>query len=421
MNYTRAALFIIGTELTRGVISDRHGRLVSSQLTQLGYRVERIIILPDDGTVANHLRECVKTCDVVLVTGGLGPTSDDRTRSIVADLAGVELVRDPLAFEALYQRMGERIWGANEQQTMIPEGFEVIPNPNGTACGFRGFVRVDEREVLVVALPGPPREMDPMFFNHVRPLLGELSGHDDFERSDYSTYLLAESKLEELCRSVAVEGLEWGTRFQEQTISLYIAGGNREKRTAMVEKLRSLVGPLLIVDGDVQPVELLIRELKERGQSIATAESITAGLVSKLLTDQSGSSAWYWGGVNVYANEAKTRLLGVKEETLSTFGAVSVECAAEMAEGMLNQSSAEWALSVTGIAGPGGGSEEKPVGTVCFGFASRTRETQSVQMLLSAYSRDIMRRRAATVAFLLGTLYIQGGRLLDTVKKWQYS
>jgi nicotinamide-nucleotide amidase len=421
MNYTRAALFIIGTELTRGVISDRHGRLISSQLTQLGYRVERIIILPDDGSVSVLLKECVKTCDVLLVTGGLGPTSDDRTRSIVADLAGVELIRHPLAFEALYKRRGERIWGANEQQTMIPEGFEVIPNPNGTACGFRGFIRVDEREVLVVALPGPPREMDRMFFDHVRPLLGELSGHNDFERSDYSTYLLGESKLEELCRSVASEGLEWGTRFQEQTISLYIAGGDQEKRTAMVERLRSLVGPLLIVDGDVQPVEMLIKELKERGQSIATAESVTGGLVSKLLTDQSGSSAWYWGGVNTYAYEAKVRLLGVKEETLATFGAVSTECAKEMAEGILRQSSADWALSVTGIAGPSGGSEEKPVGTVCFGFASRTLETQSVQVHLSSHSRDIIRRRAATVAFLLAARYIQGGCLLDTVKKWQYS
>ncbi|NLZ76716.1 MAG: nicotinamide-nucleotide amidohydrolase family protein [Spirochaetales bacterium] len=421
MNYTRAALFIIGTELTRGVISDRNGRLLGSQLTQLGYRVERIILLPDDGSVADHLKECVNTCDVVLVTGGLGPTSDDRTRSIIADLAGVDLVRDSLAFEALYRRMGERIRGANEQQTMIPEGFEMIPNPNGTACGFRGFVRVEDRDVLVVALPGPPREMDRMFFDSVRPLLGELSGHDDFERSDYSTYLLAESKLEELCRSVAADGLEWGTRFQEQTISLYIAGGNQEKRTAMVERLRSLVGPLLIVDGDVQPVELLIGELKERGESIATAESISAGLVSKLLTDQSGSSAWYWGGVNAYANEAKVRLLGVKEETIAGFGAVSVQCAAEMAEGMLRQSSADWALSVTGIAGPSGGSEEKPVGTVCFGFASRTRSTQSVQVRLTAHSRDIIRRRAATVAFLLAARYMQGGRLLDTVKKWQYS
>ena len=166
---------------------------------------------------------------------------------------------------------------------------------------------------------------------------------------------------------------------------------------------------------------MLIKELKERGQSIATAESVTGGLVSKLLTDQSGSSAWYWGGVNTYAYEAKVRLLGVKEETLATFGAVSTECAKEMAEGILRQSSADWALSVTGIAGPSGGSEEKPVGTVCFGFASRTLETQSVQVHLSSHSRDIIRRRAATVAFLLAARYIQGGCLLDTVKKWQYS
>ena len=421
MNYTRAALFIIGTELTRGVISDRHGRLISSQLTQLGYRVERIIILPDDGSVANHLKECIKTCDVLLLTGGLGPTSDDLTRSIVADLAQVELVRHPEAFDSLYARLGERIWGANEQQAMIPSGFDVIPNPNGTACGFRGFVRVGEREVFVAAMPGPPREMDPMFYDYVRPLLGELSGHNDFERSDYSTFLIAESKLEELCRSVSFNGLEWGTRFQEHSISLYIAGGNQEERTAMVEKLRAIVGPSLVVDGDVQPVDLLVGVLQERNETIATAESCTSGLIAKLLTDQSGSSAWYWGGVNSYANEAKTNLLRVSEELIETYGAVSSEVALAMAEGVLNQSSADWALSVTGIAGPSGGSEEKPVGTVCFGFASRKFDSQSVQVNLTAYSRDIIRRRSATVAFLLAQRYINGERLLDTVAKWQYS
>jgi nicotinamide-nucleotide amidase len=420
MTYISAALFIIGTELTRGVIADKHCQLVSSNITQLGYRVDRIVLVPDDGTIGSVLKDCVDNCDLVIITGGLGPTSDDMTRSIVASLAQVPLVRDQKMFEILYDRIGERIWGANERQTMIPQGFEPLPNPFGTAAGFRGFIPVGEREIACVAMPGPPREMHPMFFDQVLPWLADLIGHDDFARSEYSTFLIPEAKLEELCAQASFENLRWGTRFQDLKISLYLVGGDDHGRNAMADKLRSLVGSCLIVDGDRQPVDLLTEELERRNETISTAESCTSGYIAKLLTDQSGSSAWFYGGVVTYANEAKTQLAGVSPQTLEMHGAVSEACVLEMAEGILHRSHSDWSLAVSGIAGPTGGSEDKPVGTVWFGFSSKRRSSSAVRLQLTSYGRESVRRKASVVALLLAREYIKGACLLDTVKKWQY-
>ena len=420
MLYQTASLFVIGTELTRGVIADKHCQVVSSQLTQLGYRVERMVVVPDDGTIESELRSCLESCDVVILTGGLGPTSDDLTRSIVATLAKVPLVRDQSAFDALYVRLGERIWGANEQQAMIPSGFVSIPNPHGSAAGFKGFIPVGERSVACVAMPGPPREMDPMFFDIVLPWLAQLIGHNDFSRTEYSTFLLAEAKLEELCREVASEGIQWGTRFQDLKISLYLVGGVEQRRAEMAQRLRSLVGPSLVSDGDVMPATLLTDLLKAKAATISCAESCTSGYVAKLLTDESGSSAWFWGGAATYSNEAKMKMLGVRQSTLLCFGAVSGECASEMAEGILALSGTDYALSITGIAGPGGGSAEKPVGMVWLGFAAKSMPTQVVKLQFTSWGRVSVRRKASVAALILASKYINGDALLDTVRKWQY-
>jgi nicotinamide-nucleotide amidase len=379
-----------------------------------------MVLVPDDGTIGDVLRDCIDNCDLVVMTGGLGPTSDDMTRTIVANLAKVPLVRDREAFDTLHARIGERIWGANEQQTMIPQGFELIPNPLGTAPGFKGFIPNGERQIACVAMPGPPREMNPMFFDQVIPWLAQLIGHDDFSRSEYSTFLIPESKLEELCKSISFNGMQWGTRFQDLKISLYLVDGSEADRTEMANRLRSLVGACLVVDGDVQPTTLLTTLLEERGETISTAESCTSGYIAKLLTDQPGSSAWFWGGVASYANEAKKQLLGVRSETLEQEGAVSEACVLEMAEGMRRTSGSDWSLSVSGIAGPDGGTPEKPVGTVWFGFASKTRESTAVKVHIASYGRDSVRRRASVMALILATQYIKGACLLDTVKKWQY-
>ncbi|MDD3902787.1 MAG: nicotinamide-nucleotide amidohydrolase family protein [Sphaerochaeta sp.] len=420
MLYKSASLFIIGTELTRGVIADKHCQVISSQLTQLGYRIDRMVLVPDDGTIESVLKDCIDNCDVVVLTGGLGPTSDDLTRSIVSSIAKVPLVRDQQSFDTLYKRIGERIWGANEQQAMIPLGFEAVPNPNGTAPGFRGFIPDGDRSIACVAMPGPPREMDPMFYNDMLPWLAQLIGHDDFSRNEYSTFLLAEAKLEELCKSVAQDDVQWGTRFQDLKISLYLVGGDEEKRERMAQRLRALVGPFLVIDGDVMPVELLTDVLKKEKLTISCAESCTAGYVSKLLTDESGSSSWFWGGAATYSNEAKKAILGVSEETLQVYGAVSGECVLQMAEGMNRLSGTDYSFSISGIAGPSGGTDDKPVGTVWFGFAGKGKRSQAVKVQLTTWGRVSVRRKASVIALILASRYIKGDALLDTVGKWQY-
>lgn len=407
-------LIIIGTELSRGIIADQHCQLVSRELTHLGYHMRKMVIIPDDGTIVPVLREAVAESDVVIVTGGLGPTSDDMTRSAIAQVSGVPLVRNERCFETLYKRIGERIWGANEKQVMLPESFDILPNPNGTAEGFYG--RSDE--VLIIALPGPPREMRPMFYDYVLPLLAKEIGHDGIEREEYSTFLMAEAKLEELTEEADSE-LDWGTRFQDYRISLYVSKGDSEKRKRAIARLRELCGSELVASGDVTALDSLSTYLLERKLTIGTAESCTGGLCSMLLTSRPGSSAYFMGGVASYDNSVKERVLGVRKSTLEEKGAVSLETAREMAEGALELLSTDCALSITGVAGPAC-SDEKPVGLVCFGLAAKNRETECVRLRFTSSSRELIRRRSAVAAFILMKEFLEGKDLVDMVTHWTY-
>lgn len=418
--FISASLIIIGTELSQGIITDKHGQLVASELTSLGYRMDRMVIVPDDGTIGTVIRHCMEETDVILCTGGLGPTSDDMTRQLIAEAAGVPLVRNETAWQEIYARMGERIHGANSRQAMMPAGFDHIPNPLGTAPGFRGMMKLNGRTIACAAMPGPPREMHEMFFTHVLPWLGELRGHTETSRDEYSTFLIPESKLEELCSHHAQEGVQWGTRFEDMKITLYLSGCTEIERNQLITDLEQEVGLGRVVIGNLQPTDLLTRYLDDHNKTISCAESCTSGLFSKLLTDRPGSSAWFWGGVISYDNDAKQRILGVKKETLELYGAVSEACVGEMAEGVLRISETDYAVSISGIAGPEGGSNEKPVGYVCFGFAGRNRITETVALKFSTYGRDSVRRKAASAAAILGTAYVNGLDVLDMAGNWQY-
>ena len=232
MNNTTASLIVIGSELTRGIIADKHGQLVSRELTKLGYHMNEIIAIPDDGTIEAVLLSVIKHNDVIIITGGLGPTSDDMTRLTISHVAGKALVKNEEAYQRLYKRVGERIHGANEKQSYFPEGFETILNPNGTAEGFYG--KADN--TLIICLPGPPREMEPMFREFVLPYLAHLNGHEEKPRFEYSTFLIAEAKLEDLTKEVDSE-INWGTRFQDYRISLY-AEGDEKKVNSAIKRLQ---------------------------------------------------------------------------------------------------------------------------------------------------------------------------------------
>ena len=423
--YASVSAFIIGTEITRGIIADKHGQLVSRELTTLGYHVNRVTIVPDDGSIAPLLRECVKHTDIVILTGGLGPTSDDMTRQVVADLAGVPLVQDEAAYQHLYDRIGERINGANRRQVMFPEGFRVIENPKGTAPGFAGEIPVtdatgDTKFVRCYAMPGPPVEMHEMFYHRILPELARLTGHEGIGRDEFSCFLTPESRLEEVSHECDSDDIAWGTRVQEHRISLYLNGADEESRRDMARRIGEKLGTGLLMDGDVEVPDLLADLLESKGMTLSCAESCTGGLLSKLMTDRDGSSAWFWGSVVSYANEAKQKLLGVPKKTLEDQGAVSLETVKSMAEQMLRISGTDLAISVSGIAGPAGGTVEKPVGTVCFGFAGNGRETSAVRLQITSFGRASVRRRAAITAILLGYFFVNGADLLDIVETWQY-
>ena len=399
---TRASLVVIGSELTRGIIQDKHTILVSRELTHIGIHFSESVVIPDDGTIREVLGALIRNNDIVLVTGGLGPTTDDMTRSAIAEAGGKRLVRHEGAWNHLLETLKDRAYGANEKQAYIPEGFTLIPNPNGTAPGFYGMVD----KTLIVSMPGPPREMEPMFRSSVLPILMRHIGAKEEERDEYSTFLISEAKLEELTKE-ADSTLDWGTRFQDYRISLYVSGGDRERRTKAIDKLKALTGEGRIVEGDCTALNLLVEELKRRGETIALAESCTGGLAAANLTSLPGSSSYMLGSVTSYAYSVKEKVLGVRKETIEKYGAVSDECAMEMAEGVRRELGSDWAFSITGVAGPDK-SEGKEVGTVYFGFSGKGRETQSASIHLFSFGRESIRRRSTAAAFILLRLYMEG-------------
>ena len=408
-----AALIIIGTELTRGIIQDKHGPLVSRELTSLGVHMTQIVALPDDGSIEKVIAFLIKNNDIVLITGGLGPTADDMTRDVIAHAAGVALEKREECWEHLVERLGDRAYGANEKQAFIPKGFEVIPNLNGTAPGFYGY----GGNTLIVSLPGPPREMSPMFYDTVLPLIRKKLDKKEDVRLEYSSFITAEAKLEELCEE-ADPNLEWATRFQDYRISLYLSGGSDAQKVAAIKKIQDWVGMHRLVEGDREALDILIDTLLDRGATIGCAESCTGGLAASLLTSKSGSSRYMLGSITSYAPSVKMNVLGVDHSVVENQGVVSYECAREMAEGARRVLDSDYAFSVTGVAGPDK-SEGKDVGTLYFGFAGRDRCSTSVLVKLNSWGRESIRRRASVIAFILMNAFILGEDVSAIVDSWQ--
>ncbi|MCF7944908.1 MAG: CinA family nicotinamide mononucleotide deamidase-related protein [Spirochaetia bacterium] len=427
MKLKKYALCIIGTELTKGIIQDSHAKLLSSSLDILGISISRIVIIPDDGSISTVLRELLGQADGILCTGGLGPTSDDITRDSIAELAGVKLQVNEEAKKGLEQLIQRPVGqtDANYRQILIPEGFSVLPNPLGTAPGFFGEIQ----RVSLFCLPGPPREMERMLSMEVIPRIKEkiratAADHSAFleqlETLEASSFMIPESKLEELCSTCSVPGVVWGTRIQEMSISLYLRGGSRHDREKMLENLQRHTGKELVRTGSEGVAERLVALCQEKHIQLTFAESCTGGFLGKLVTDVPGSSSVLWGSFVSYANTAKQKMLQVSGETIQRYGAVSAETAKEMAEGALRNAEADISCAVTGIAGPGGGTLEKPVGTVWFALAGRDRQTIAVKWQFSYPRRDLIRKRTASAALLMCEAFINRVEVLDRVKKWQY-
>jgi nicotinamide-nucleotide amidase len=413
-----AVIISAGTELTEGIIQDAHVRYIASELTSLGFVVQRGVQVPDDRALFRaELARAVADACLVIITGGLGPTSDDLTREIVAEAAGVPLDFHQEAWDALVARFaGRPVSEANRKQALAPRGFALVPNLNGTAPGFHGALG----QSLVVSLPGPPSELRPMFSRGVLPIVAERFGVGAEAEVLWGTALMVpESSLEEALRTGSAPGtpVRWGTRVDEDRIVFSLRGGRAEERAALLDSLAQRLGPVRIRAGETRPAQLLTDALLTRNERISVAESCTGGLIAKYITDLPGSSRVFWGGFLAYSNEAKRRLLGVSELELAEHGAVSEQVVREMAQGAVKVSGAEAGLSVSGIAGPEGGTPEKPVGTIWLGVARQDGRCEARVFRFSG-SRDMIRRRSAVAGMLFAEACLLDRDFLDTSAKW---
>lgn len=364
-----------GTELLLGSTANTHGTWMGQELVKLGLRVQRQMTVPDGQAILDSLRETSSRSDVVLVTGGLGPTSDDITREALAEVLDVEMIEDEEALRSLrdfFKKRKKPMVDANLKQAQNLVGADILPNNNGTAPGIYAPPHLGgEPKCAVFLLPGPPRELYPMFHDEVVPRLKALAGVDEIDNVRELKFVgIGESDFhEQLDDELAkINGLEVGYCARLGEVDLRLIGSDTviaQGRDLTVDKFKEF----LISEDGSSLESVVVRELTKLGKTVTTAESCTGGLVASRLTDVAGASAVFTHGFVSYSNRAKTRLIGVSKETLAAHGAVSEEVAGEMAEGARQASGSDYGISITGIAGPAGGSENKPVGTVCFGIA----------------------------------------------------
>ena len=368
-----ACIVSTGEEVLRGELVDSNSAEIARQLGEAGFDIQLMLTAGDRRADLDFvLRTSLTRADWVFMTGGLGPTEDDLTAEVVAQLAGVALEFDLPSWQHIERRFAEfgiPLTDNNRKQALFPAGARILENPNGTAPGFVATLRLADADKHVVALPGPPREMQPM-------LRGLLAGLPQARKPTHSfiRFLgIGESSLADVMRPWAeAQGLELGYRaiFPELELKLYDASA------AQIDALRRFVlerfADVLVDFSSLSTPELCAQFLTETGQTLAVAESCTGGLVGKIITDLPGASAYFLGGVVSYANSAKHDLLGVDEATLAEHGAVSEAVAQQMASGVRERFGADLGLAITGIAGPGGGSDQKPVGTVWLGRADGT-------------------------------------------------
>jgi nicotinamide-nucleotide amidase len=377
----RAAIVSCGDELTTGRIADTNAAFLASSLGDLGIAVTAVLVVGDD---PEHIvwawQQAMAQADVVIATGGLGPTADDLTTETLARMLDRPLVRDEAVAERIrkfFAAVGRNMPSNNLKQADFPAGATVIDNPVGTAPGYRLMVDEGRGRTHLIVMPGVPREMKRLWSDSVGPWLRETRGGDRvFVSRVFQTFGLSESGLDERLQGAIDPGearLSFRASFPEISIKITVAGvpGQAEAVLARTsEQARARIADYVYGEGADSLESVVGRMLRESHLTLAVAESCTGGLIGHRITNVPGSSAYFAEGVVCYSNEAKHRLLGVRTETLDSHGAVSEEVAREMAVGVRSRGNRSLGLATTGIAGPDGGTEDKPVGTVCLALAS---------------------------------------------------
>jgi nicotinamide-nucleotide amidase len=368
----RISTLSIGDELLCGEVVDTNASYIAGRLFDAGARISRhMTVCDDEGAIVAALTELASLSDAVVVTGGLGPTADDVTAAAAARAAGTELEISDAALEHLAQysaRVSGGLHPANRRQALLPKGCSLIANPVGTACGFN--VKLEGAEVFF--LPGVPKEMKRMFDETVLPALaGNSSG--GWGRIILKVFGLSEAALGELLgRSLPAETpvqLSYCVKFPEIHLILRAPAQCEEELELAAAAIRERLGDHLFAENEQSMDETLAALFRKSGVTLALAESCTGGMIASRITSQAGSSSYFLEGNVTYSNEAKSRMLGVPAELIAGNGAVSAEVASAMASGARAAAGSDLALSVTGIAGPEGGTDEKPVGTVYMALA----------------------------------------------------
>jgi len=398
-----AAVLCTGTELTRGELVNTNATWLAEQLTTLGFEIGVIETVGDDrNRIAAALVRLGREHDVIVCTGGLGPTTDDLTTEVAASVLGVPLVRDEPSLEkirARFRRSGRTMTASNEKQADFPRGAAILPNENGTAPGFS----VTLGRAVAAFLPGVPSEMKAMFAASVVPRLAGFT-RPEAHQIRLRTYGLPESAVNDRLRGIeATHGVTIGyrARIPEIEVKVFASGEQAEGRVvAATADVRAALGDAIYAHGDTTFPATLLAELGVRKATLALAESCTGGLVAELLTDVPGSSRVFLGGVVAYSNASKSALLGVDAALLDAHGAVSEPVARAMAEGARARFGSTFAASVTGVAGPDGGTADKPVGLVHFAVASG-RGTSAKAVNFGGNRSDVRKRSAFAVLALL--------------------
>jgi len=402
----RAEILTIGDELLRGEIVDTNKSFLSDRLLRFDVETRfHSSVCDDPADMTDAFRRAASRADVVLVSGGLGPTRDDITLEVLARSFGRELrLHEPslAALRGFFERLGREMSPSNEKQALLPEGAEVLPNPIGTAPGCMLEV---ERSVFF-CLPGVPRELARMMDEEVLPRLAARlrpAGTGVMRATLLRTFGMGESTLEDELKDLARdEGVALGfrTAFPDNYLRPVARAAREAEANARLERvcdaIRARLGPLVYGQDD-ETLELVLgRLLAERRLTLAVAESCTGGLLAQRISAVPGASRYFRGGVVAYANEAKRDLLGVSESLLATEGAVSAAVARAMAEGASTRFGADLAVSTTGISGPDGGTPEKPVGLVFVGFADA--RSSSAYEFLFPFDRERHRLVTSQVA-----------------------
>jgi nicotinamide-nucleotide amidase len=373
----KAEILAVGTELLMGQITNTNAQYLSSKLPDAGVGVYYHSVVGDNpNRLEESLKLALERCDVIITTGGLGPTQDDLTKETIARVFGKKLVLHEESLNDIkdyFSRSGRPMTINNEKQAYMPENCIILKNNNGTAPGCI----IENGEKVVVMLPGPPVEMKPMFNDYVLPYFKKKSTFS-IESKFLRVFGIGESAMETLI-------IDLIDKQTNPTIATYAKLGEVTLRVSakiqdgedanlilqpVVDEIKKRAGECLFSDNDQDIDVVAANLLLENNITISTAESCTGGLISETLTNIPGISKVYMGGAVTYSNESKTEFVGVNEQTLQKHGAVSRETAAEMAEGIRKRLKTDIGISVTGIAGPGGATPEKPVGLVYVGLSS---------------------------------------------------